>query len=231
MCGRYTLENVQEISERFQARQLRFELASTYNIAPSQELPVIVADEDGDRAIRLMHWGLIPRWRSGRGGVGPINARSETVAEKPMFRDLIRRRRCLVPASGFYEWQARVHRKQPYFVTVKDEPLFAFAGLYDVAANDDGDPIGSYVILTTRANALVSSIHDRMPVILRPEDEGPWLDPAITDVHAFEPLFDPLPSEALVAYPVATSVNDARHDGPSLIRPRRSYQLPLARAS
>jgi putative SOS response-associated peptidase YedK len=231
MCGRYTLENVQEISERFQARQLRFELASTYNIAPSQDLPVVKSEEDGDRAIRLMHWGLIPRWRSGRGGVALINARAETAAEKPMFRVLIRRRRCLVPASGFYEWQARAHRKQPYFVTVKDQPLFAFAGLYDVAANDDGDPVGSYVILTTRANALLSTIHDRMPVILRPEDEALWLDPTVTDADAFEPLFDPLTSGALVAYPVATSVNDARHDGPNLIRPRRSHQLPLARAS
>src|SRR5262249_15399595 len=133
VCGRYTLQNVDEISERFQTKQLRFELASVYNVAPSQELPVVVAEADGQRAIKLMHWGLIPRWQvvGHGGGVAPINARAETVAEKPMFRDLIRRRRCLVPASGFYEWQAGLHRKQPYFIGVKDEPLFAFAGLYD----------------------------------------------------------------------------------------------------
>ena len=232
MCGRYTLENVQELSERFQARQLQFELASTYNIAPSQELPVVVTDQDGDREIRLMHWGLIPRWqRQGHGSIAPINARAETVAEKPMFRDLIRWRRCLVPASGFYEWQARAHRKQPYFVGVKDDPLFAFAGLYDVVEHDDERSAASFVILTTHANALLSPIHGRMPVILRQEDEGLWLNRDVTDVRAFEPLFDPLPSDRLVAYPVATSVNDARHDGPSLIRPRTSRQLPLARAS
>ncbi|HEY7033325.1 MAG TPA: SOS response-associated peptidase [Thermomicrobiales bacterium] len=229
MCGRYTLQNVDDISERFQAKQLRFELASVYNVAPSQELPVVVADEDGERSIKLMQWGLIPRWQTlGHGGVAPINARAETVAEKPMFRDLIRRRRCLVPVSGFYEWQARVHRKQPYFIGVKDQPLFAFAGLYDEFAPADDAPVASYAILTTRANALLAPIHDRMPVILRPEDEGFWLDPKLDDVRALEPLFDPRPSEDLVAYPIATTVNDARNDGPELIKPR---QLPLARAS
>jgi putative SOS response-associated peptidase YedK len=233
MCGRYTLDHVDELSERFQARQLHFELPSIYNIAPSQNLPVIVAHPDGDREIRLMHWGLIARWQGARnrGNIAPINARAETVAEKPMFRDLLRWRRCLVPASGFYEWQARAHRKQPYFIAVKDDPLFAFAGLYDVVASDDAESSGSFVILTTRANALLAPIHDRMPVILRPEDEGFWLDPAVDDAGAFVPLFDPVPSERLIAYPVATSVNDVRHDGPNLIKPRRAHQLPLARAS
>jgi putative SOS response-associated peptidase YedK len=230
MCGRYTLQNVDDISERFQAKQLRFDLASIYNVAPSQELPVIVADETGERTIKLMQWGLIPRWQVvGHGGnVAPINARSETVAEKPMFRDLIRRRRCLVPASGFYEWQAGIHRKQPYFIGVKDQPLFAFAGLYDEFVPAGSDPIASYTILTTRPNALLAPIHDRMPVILRPEDEGLWLDRDVHGVKELEPLFLPRPSDDVVAYPVATTVNDARHDGPDLIKPR---QLPVARAS
>lgn len=230
MCGRYTLQNVDEISERFQARQLRFELASVYNVAPSQELPVVVEEANGERAIKPMQWGLLPRWQIvGHGGsVAPINARSETVAAKPMFRELIRRRRCLVPASGFYEWQAGPHRKQPHFIGVKDQPLFAFAGLYDEFAPAGSAPVASYAILTTRANALLAPIHDRMPVILRPEDERLWLDRTVEGIDELEPLFLPRPSSDLVAYPVATTVNDVRRDGPELIKPR---QLPLARAS
>jgi putative SOS response-associated peptidase YedK len=177
MCGRYTLEHVTELSERFQARQIHLELPATYNIAPSLELPVVVEDEDGDRVIRLMQWGLIPRWQQvgHPGGVAPINARAESVADKPMFRELIRRRRCLVPASGFYEWQQVQRRKQPYFVAVKDQPLFAFAGLFDELDQGGCEPIASYAVLTTRANARLAEIHGRMPVIVRPEDEGLWL--------------------------------------------------------
>ncbi|MEA2596266.1 MAG: hypothetical protein QOF01_2735 [Thermomicrobiales bacterium] len=233
MCGRYTLENVDDISERFQARQIHLELPSTYNIAPSLELPVIVEDEDGDRVVRLMQWGLIPRWQQlgHPAGIAPINARAESVAEKPMFRDLIRRRRCLVPASGFYEWQQIQRRKQPYFVAVKDQPLFAFAGLYDEFDQGGCESIASYAFLTTRANALLSQIHGRMPVILRPEDEGRWLSRQITDVEDLEPVMEPLGSDDVITYPVATRVNDAHHDGPELIRPWQAKQLRLARAS
>ena len=160
--------------------------------------------------------------------MAPIHARAETAAEKPMFRDLIRRRRCLVPASGFYQWRRRGRGKQPYFVAVKGRPLFAFAGLYDEAEPGDGPPVASFAVLTTAANALLAPIHDRMPVILHPEDEALWLSREITDPRELEPLLRPFPSEELVAYQVATVVNDARRDGPELIEPR---QPPLARAS
>jgi putative SOS response-associated peptidase YedK len=230
MCGRYTLEHVHDLSERFQARQLHFDLVSTYNVAPSQELPVVVEDDDGDRVIKLMQWGLIPRWqRPGHGApVAPINARAETAAEKPMFRELIRRRRCLVPASGFYEWQQLERRKQPWFVAVKDQPLLAFAGLYDEIDQGGCAPVASYAVLTTRANALLAPIHDRMPVILDPADESLWLSREVTDVRELDPLLQPLSSEAMAAYPVASFVNDVRRDGPDLIEPR---QRTLARAS
>jgi putative SOS response-associated peptidase YedK len=233
MCGRYTLEHVDDISERFRAQQIHLDLPSVYNIAPSLDLPVIVEDDGGERVVKLMQWGLIPRWqRMGHpGGVAPINARAESVAEKPMFRDLIRRRRCLVPATGFYEWQQVQRHKQPYFVTLKDEPLFAFAGIYDEIDQGGCGPIASYAVVTTRANARLAEIHNRMPVIVRPEHEGLWLSRQITDVEDVEPVMEPLESDRVTAYPVATRVNDAHHDGPELIEPRPLKQLPLARAS
>lgn len=226
MCGRYVLAIYQELSERFQARQLRFALASVYNVAPSQKLPVFVEEANGGRTIRLMQWGLIPRWqRLGHASsVAPINARVETVAEKPMFRELIRRQRCLVPASGFYEWAPEGRSKRPWFIGLMDEPLFAFAGLYDERPGTDGGVVGSYAILTTRANPLVPSLHDRMPVILRPDDEATWLDRALTDPRALEPLWRPRRSAELVAYPVSRAVNDARHDGPELVSPQETAE-------
>lgn len=222
MCGRYTLRNVEDLSERFQVRQVPLELSAAYNIAPSQELPVIVEQEDGERVVRLMQWGLIPRWqRSGQvRGVAPINARAESVAEKPMFRDLIRRRRCLIPASGFYEWRKLPGRKQPYYIGVKDQPLFAFAGLYDEVEQGGCAPVASYAIVTARANERLAPIHERMPVILRPEDEWLWLSREVKDPAAIEPLMEPLGSDEVVAFPVTTAVNNVRHDGPELIRPR-----------
>jgi putative SOS response-associated peptidase YedK len=190
---------------------------------------VIVEDDDGERVVKVMRWGLVPRWQRGGhgGGVAPINARAESVAEKPMFRDLIRRRRCLVPASGFYEWQKLPGRKQPYYIGVKDQPLFAFAGLYDEVDQGGSAAVASYAVITTRANDVLAPIHDRMPVILRPDDEWVWLSKEVTDPGAIEPLLEPLGSDEVVAFPVTTAVNNVRHDGPELIRPRPA-PLPLA---
>jgi putative SOS response-associated peptidase YedK len=206
-------------------------MPATYNIAPSQELPVVVEEEDGDRVVRLMQWGLIPRWK--RKGhlrpVAPINARSETAADRPMFRELIRWRRCLIPASGFYEWQQVGRRKQPYLVRVKDQPLFAFAGLYDEIDQGGCPPIASYAVLTCRANARLAEVHGRMPVIVRPADEGRWLSRQITDIDDLEPVMKPLGSDEIIVYPVTIAVNNARHDGPELIRPHELAQLPLVR--
>jgi putative SOS response-associated peptidase YedK len=231
VCGRYTLEHVEELSERFHARRIHLELPAIYNIAPSLELPVVVEEDDGERVIRLMEWGLLPRWQP-KGHlrpVAPINARSETAADKPMFRDLIRWRRCLIPASGFYEWQQVGRRKQPYLVRVRDQPLFAFAGLYDEIDQGGCPPIASYAVLTCRANARLAEIHGRMPVIVRPEHEGRWLSRQITDVDDLEPVMQPLRSEEVIVHPVTTAVNNAHHDTPELIRPRQVAQLPLVR--
>lgn len=220
MCGRYVLRTPEELSERFRLRQMTLPVHPVYNAAPSTLLPVIVEPADGEREARLMRWGLIPRWaKPGERSVTPINARAETLLERPMFRNLVARRRCLVPANGFYEWQQRNGRKQPFYVTLKDEPLFAMAGLYDEFVDASGEPVASYTIITTTPNRLVATLHDRMPSILLPTDEDEWLSPEVTDSHQVERLLQPFPAELMVMWPVSPAVNNTRYDDPSLIEP------------
>jgi putative SOS response-associated peptidase YedK len=220
MCGRYVLNAPEDLSERFQLRQLTINLPKTYNAAPSQMLPII-REDDGERAAELMQWGLIPRWRKPgeKDNFAPINARSETILEKPMFKNLIGKRRCLVPANGFYEWQKRNGAKQPYFIGVKDDPTFAFAGLYDFHKDEADEWQGSYTILTTSANKLMEEIHDRMPVILRKEDEEEWLSPEVTDPVEIMHFLQPFPAKDMEAYEISTAVNNVRNDGEELIKP------------
>jgi len=221
MCGRYVVAGHDiEFSERFQARQLRIPLQPTWNAAPSQDLPVIVEVEGGERQVRLMRWGLRPRWTKpgATASVAPINARAETLYDKPMFRPLVRRRRCLVPAAGFYEWQRQGGRKQPYFLAVKDQPVIAFAGLWDEAPGDEAEePIASYTIITTRPNDLVAPLHDRMPAILRPEHEAVWLGPEELEPEEAEHLLAPVPAATMEARPVSPAVNRPSNNGPELI--------------
>ncbi len=221
MCGRYVIAGHQELSERFQLRQVRLDLAPTFNAAPSQLLPVVVIEPSGERVLAPMRWGLAPRWRKpGKGSApAPINARAETLLERPMFRPLVKGRRCLIPATGFYEWGQVDGRKQPYFFTTTDQEVFAFAGLYDLAPGGEDGEAGSYTLITGAPNAVVEPIHDRMPVILRPDDEAEWLDPGVQDEGIVERLLRPYPAEAMTARPVSTAVNDTRRDGPELIEP------------
>ena len=219
MCGRYMLSGHQEFSERFQLRQIPEGLFPRFNAAPSQHLPVVLEGEPGERETRLLRWGLIPRWRKPGGGstIAPINARSETLLEKPMFRSLVGKRRCLVPAHGFYEWRRIGTKKQPYHFHLPDHALFGFAGLWDDPPA--GEEVGSFTIITTSANDLVAPLHDRMPVILRPEDEEAWLDPDLDEPRAALTLLHPYPADAMDAYPVSPAVNNARNEGPELIEP------------
>jgi putative SOS response-associated peptidase YedK len=225
MCGRYVVEGVQELSERFQLRQVGFLFEPTFNAAPSELLPVVVEDDAGERELRLMRWGLIPKWaKAGGKGVQPINARAETLREKPLFRPLLSRRRCIVPASGFYEWRREGGAKQPYFLTTNDGELFGFAGLYDETTDPEAEgpaaaAQGSYTIITTNANDAVAPIHDRMPVILRPEHEDAWLSHEVTDPHEIEQLLTPRPADEMRFYPVSKAVNNVRNDRPDLIEP------------
>jgi len=225
MCGRYVVEGVQELSERFQLTNLRFMFEPTFNAAPSELLPVIVEDESGARQARLMRWGLIPKWsKPGGKSIQPINARAETLREKPMFRPLLSRRRCIVPASGFYEWRREDGAKQPYFLTTNDRTLFGFAGLYDETADPDADGPdsaiqGSYAIITTGAHDAVAHIHDRMPVILRPENEAAWLSQDVTNPHEIEQLMRPIAADQMRTYPVSKAVNNVRNNRPDLVEP------------
>jgi putative SOS response-associated peptidase YedK len=222
MCGRYVVEDFQELSEvlRDIPFQADYEPAPTWNAAPTQMLPVIVEDE-GAWHLRPMHWGLIPRWTKPgeKPKVAPINARAETLAEKPMFRSLIRKQRCLVPANGFYEWKRTGGPKQPYYIHLRDQPLMLFAGLYDEAKQVDGSPLESYTIITGGPNALMADLHDRMPMIIDPDDASLWMDREETDTAPLEHLLRPVAAETMDAYPVSRAVNNTRHNGPELIEP------------
>ncbi len=222
MCGRYVLGAPEDLSERFQLRQLAIQLPHTWNAAPTNQLPVIVENEEGEREAKLMQWGLIPAWaarQTGKKPLAPINARAETLNDKPMFRNLIKRRRCLVPANGFYEWKNLGDHKQPYYITVPNDPLFAFAGLYEQYTGDQGEPVETYTIITTEPNELMAKLHNRMPAILHPGDEAEWLDPDITDPAQVERLLVPYLANEMRAYPVSRRVGNTRNDGPDLIEP------------
>lgn len=222
MCGRFVIDPTLQFSERFQLRQIPADLFrswTTYNAAPTQVLPVIVEDEAGERSALPMQWGLIPRWKpaSGKRALAPINARAETLFEKPMFRGLAKSRRCIVPASGFYEWRREGDRKQPYYITSQDGEAWGLAGLYDFSHDDGNDAEGSFTIITTAANPLVATLHERMPVILPPEVEDAWMSPELDDPQMIEQFLQPYPADEMRIYPVSSAVNSPRHNGPELI--------------
>jgi putative SOS response-associated peptidase YedK len=223
MCGRYAIYGPVSRANRDAIEFLGEEIAfhPTFNAAPTQNLPVFRASPERGREFTLLRWGLVPSWAKDPAiGARMINARSETVAQKPAFRAAFRRRRCLVPMSGFYEWQKAGGRKVPHFVGLLDTDVFAAAGLYEAWAGKDGAaPIESYTILTTVANDLMRAVHDRMPVILHERDYEAWLDPKNEKLEALNGLLMPFPAEEMRAYPISTRVNNTRNDGPELVEP------------
>jgi len=223
MCGRYAIYGPISRANRDSIEFLGDEIAfqPTFNAAPTQDLPVLRADAGHGRRLTLLRWGLVPSWAKDPAiGARMINARSETVAEKPAFRAAFRRRRCLVPMCGFYEWQKSAGRKVPHYVHLLNAEIFAAAGLHEHWPGRDGaDPIESYTILTTSANEMMRALHDRMPVILHERDYEAWLDPGNEDTEALVRLLAPFPPDEMRVYPVSTRVNNARNDGPALIEP------------
>lgn len=209
MCGRFTLFGADTLLSREFGVSGFPPLTPRYNIAPSQPVAAVRATPaGGGRELALLRWGLIPSWSKDPAiGNRLINARSETAREKPSFRNAFRRRRCLIPSSGFYEWQRRERGKQPYFVRMRDGRLFAFAGLWDRWESPDGGAVETCTILTTSANAVLAPIHDRMPVIVPPTGYALWLDPAPRDLDSLSPLLAPFPPDAMDAYPVSLRVN------------------------
>jgi putative SOS response-associated peptidase YedK len=231
VCGRFSQSATPEaIAEAFGLAEVPV-LAPRYNIAPSQPIPIIRLDpNDCERHLSMVRWGLVPSWtKDPKTTPHPINARVETAPEKPTFRDAFRRRRCLIPADGFYEWATRDSKKQPVRYTMKDEHLFAFAGLWERWHAPDGAVLETATILTTDANALVRPVHDRMPVILAPAAYTAWLDPDRHDPASLMPLLGPYPTSEMRSYPVSPKVNATSSEGPDLIVPQEpgGGQMPL----
>jgi putative SOS response-associated peptidase YedK len=221
MCGRFTLFEPDKVLAREFGVSDFAPGSPRYNIAPSQPVAAVRAASAGaGRELALLRWGLIPSWSKDPAiGNRLINARAETAREKPSFRSAFRRHRCLVPTNGFYEWQRQERGKQPYFVRMRDERLFAFAGLWDRWESPDKGAIETCTILTTAANAVLAPIHDRMPVILSPGEYDRWLDPALTDLDSLSPLLVPFPPEEMLAYPVSPRVNVPTVDDERCIAP------------
>lgn len=221
MCGRFTLTvDPAELKEHYQNASFPQEYAPRYNIAPSQA--VLAIANDGKNAADFFLWGLIPSWAKDPSmGNRMINARGETLAEKPAYRGAYKYKRCLIPADGFYEWKSQpgTKTKLPYFIHIKAGELFAFAGLWDEWHGADGSAIRTCTIITTAPNSLMAPIHDRMPVILRPEDYAEWLDPNPRAPDSLKHLIAAFPPERMEAYPVSALVNSPSNDRAELVQP------------
>jgi putative SOS response-associated peptidase YedK len=222
MCGRYTLTTPAEVVARvFGLGAIdEYPAAPRYNIAPTQMAPVIrVSHSTGQRVMQMMRWGLVPYWTKGSeaealgSAARMINARAESLSQRPAYRTLLERRRCLIPADGFYEWlkpASSKDRKQPYAIRLKDDRVFAFAGLWDRWKNEKGEKIDSYTIITTQPNEVAGRYHDRMPVMLiEPAQWDRWLDESATDTAALKRMLVAPPDDTMRAYPVSPRVNSA----------------------
>ena len=219
MCGRFVLfSSPEEIREAFAVQQVRYQVEPSYNVAPTQTVAVVVQRE-GVNTLEKMRWGLIPAWaKDPTIGSRMINARAETVGEKPSFKRPLKDRRCLVVANGFYEWQKTGQAKIPMFIRLKSGQPFGFAGLYDVWTSPEGEAVASCTIITTSANDLMQPIHDRMPVILPKPHESVWLDPAVQSAADVLPFLVPYSAAEMEAYPVSRLVNSPENNSPDLIR-------------
>lgn len=218
MCGRFTLRTpAAEVARHFRLPDVP-DLDARYNIAPSQDIPVIRPGQERQRELVFCRWGLVPFFaKDPSAGRQPINARCETVATSPMFRAAIRRRRCLIPADGFYEWKRVGSKKQPFYIRLKSNEPFAFAGIWERWG--ENDELQTCAMLTTDANELMQPIHDRMPVLLPPDAYELWLDPEVEDITRIKHLFEPYPAGEMEAYAVSTDVNRPTHDAPDCIQP------------
>jgi putative SOS response-associated peptidase YedK len=234
MCGRFTLHSQpHEVAKQFQLAQLPL-FEPRYNIAPTQQVPVVRLDAQERRSFDLLRWGLVPSWAEDVSiGSRMINARAETVAEKPSFRKAFAARRCLIVADGFYEWHGQGKSKHPYYITLQNGGPFAFAGLWEMnkkcAAKVAGDEtamatapsaaLETCTIITTTANELMAKLHHRMPVILPVEHYDLWLDPAAQEPERLLPLLAPFPSKEMRAVPVSTHVNNPRNEDAGCLVP------------
>lgn len=223
MCGRYVIRaTLQQLEEQYGAvPDGAFTIEPNYNVAPSLNMPVVL-EEDGKRMIDRYRWGLVPFWaKQVNTKYSMINARSETLSKKRTFSKPFRSQRCIVPASGFYEWMKAGSSKIPHYITSPSSSLMHFAGLYEQWKSKEGEIVNSYTIITTEANIPVSELHDRMPAMLLSEEFELWLDPSNTDTDALQDLLRPWPDDDIHFYKVSQRVNNVRNSGEELIEPHR----------
>ncbi len=219
MCGRYTFFSPRESVTRLFDTPVPLPIEARYNIAPTQFVPVIRLDPHRQRQLAMLHWGLVPSWAKDKAiGNRMINARAETLAEKPSFKKAFAHRRCLVLASGFYEWRKQDGAKRPYFISRKDSDPIAMAGLWETWRHE-AEPLESCTIITTEANEFMQALHHRMPAMLAPEQCGRWLDSENVSMAEAADLLRPLEEDGLQAWPVSTRVNNSRNEGAQLLDP------------
>lgn len=222
MCGRFSLTDIDSIFSRFGviiSKDINKKITPHYNIAPTQKIPVIYKDKNQENRIEFMKWGLVPYWaKDPKIGYKMINARAETLTQKPSFKHLLKTKRCLVPSSGFYEWKRIDKRKVPYYIGIKNSRIFSFAGLYDNWKDSVGNELKTFTIITTNSNNTLKPIHNRMPVILEQEFEEDWLDVKTHDFDSLKQMLKPYPDDNMIAYAVSYEVNNPSNDNPELIR-------------
>ncbi len=219
MCGRFTFHTGSaDLQTLFNLGPVSKEIRPSYNIAPTHSVLTVV-QRDGTNTLESMQWGLVPVWaQDPKIGSKMINARAETISEKPSFKRLLKSRRCLILADGFYEWrQGEGKKKTPLHIRMKSEQPFAFAGLYDTWTPPQGDPLTSCTIITTTANELMATFHHRMPVILPQPNYARWLDPSFQDTETLLSFLTPYPASEMVAYAVSDQVNSPNQNSPRLI--------------
>jgi putative SOS response-associated peptidase YedK len=230
MCGRFDQHTLPYRYAGYVDALLRAapdEPPPRYNVAPQTRAWVARDTRDGTRELKPLLWGLVSYWAEDpKSATKPINARSESVATRAMFRKLIERRRCVVPVDGFYEWRKTPAGRMPHYIRLADDAPMLLAALWDRWQRGDAAPIESFTILTTPANALLEGLHDRMPAIIDPADLARWLDRGNRDVAAAATLLEPFPAERLREYPVTRRVNSANNEGPDLIEPVPTAELP-----
>jgi putative SOS response-associated peptidase YedK len=222
MCGRYSLVFIDDLGNRFRVVNPMIGARSRFNITPGSEMPVIIREEKNE--LIMMKWGLVPHWiKDIKMAKRPINARAETLSEKPSFTELLKNQRCLVPASGFFEWKKDGSKKIPFYLHLPKIPLFAFAGLYDRWTDPEGHHLFTYTIITTEPNDLIAKIHNRMPSILLPENEDRWLSKTLLSAGDLKEMITPFPAEDMSMYPVSPLVNSPVTDDERIIRPMNSF--------
>lgn len=227
MCGRFAFDvDLETLKGRFSAGAEFQSLQPHFNVAPGMMMPIIVRNSP-NKAI-LARWGLIPSWSKDPNiAYRTVNARAEGIADKPAFRGSFKHTRCLVPATGFFEWKHVNKEKIPYYIRLKDRDLFAFAGLYDTWHDAQDHPLTTFTIITTTPNSLMEPIHNRMPVVFSEKDEDTWLNPEETDRERLLKLLDPYPASGMEAYPVSTLVNSPANDTPDILKQASSQESLL----